>query len=276
MYDVFEFISWALTHVTVSSVPKDAILPIPRKECGKEPWHYLFGTVKSRTTKAKIEERWTNYYKKAGWTREKYDVATEGFAADDIATDCQGILDAWLTYEKDDKTDINSAMNYNLWCTDKGLIKDIDRKYVIGEAVFRANAAGRIVHVGWICGFQGEEPLVVEARSLSYGTVVSVLSKRNFTHRGLMTNKFEYEKEAEKMIKFENKSPMLRGEAYLSMQKTLNLAGYLDGSGNKLVEDGKWGKNSQHAFESMLKENAADEKMTIKIDINGETVYEKE
>lgn len=100
MYNVVEFVSWALTHVVRDSIPVGAVLPIPREACGKEPWHYLFGTVKSKTTKTKIEERWTNYYKKAGWTRERFDAATKAFRADDIATDCQGILDAWLTYEK--------------------------------------------------------------------------------------------------------------------------------------------------------------------------------
>lgn len=176
---------------------------------------------------------------------------------------------------KNDKTDINSAMNYALWCTDKGLIRNIDRKYVIGEAVFRENAAGRIVHVGWICGFMEDEPLVVEARSLSYGTVVSSLSKRNFTHRGLMKNRFEYEKEEKKMIRFENKSPMLRGEVFLSMQRTLNLAGYVDENGNKLVEDGKWGRKSQQAFESMLENNTTGTIKTIKLDVDGKTVYEQ-
>ena len=69
MYDITDFIKWALTHVAKESIPAGAVLPRPLAECGTEPWHYLFGTVKVNTTKAKIEERWTNYYSSADMPR---------------------------------------------------------------------------------------------------------------------------------------------------------------------------------------------------------------
>ncbi|MCH5279492.1 MAG: hypothetical protein J1E60_06845 [Christensenellaceae bacterium] len=276
MYDVTKFIKWALTHVKKQSVPAGAELPLPAGECGTEPWHYLFGTVKSKTTKNKIEERWENYYSSHGWTRVNYDKATEDFHAEDYATDCQGLLDAWLT-EQGEKTDINSNMNYTQWCSEKGLMTEIDRPYVLGEAVFRANSSGRIVHVGFICGTLNGEPLVVEARGLSYGTVVSVLSKRNFTHRGLMTKKFNYDEngegEVKEMIKFEVTSPMQKGEAFKAMQVALNAAGYTDEDDKTIDEDGKWGKRSMEAFEKLIAANTNANKHTVSLVVDGKTVF---
>lgn len=281
MYNVTDFIKWALTHAERGSVPAGAVLPLPASECGSEPWHYLFGTVKVKTTKDRIEERWQNYYSKAGWTRTSYDAATAKWSAGEYATDCQGLLDAWLT-EQGEKTDINSDMNYTGWCSDKGLIADIDRPYALGEAVFRANSAGRMVHVGFICGTLNGEPLVVEARGLRYGTQVSILSKRTFTHRGLMTKKFEYSAETPEgsgvkdMIKFEVASPMLKGDAFKAMQAALNAAGYTDADGKPIDEDGKWGKRSMQAFQRLLDEHTAAQKHSLSLTVDGKTAFETE
>lgn len=44
-----------------------------------------------------------------------------------------------------------------------------------------------MTHVGWICGFDSDgTPLVVEARGLRYGVVVTRLDTRPWTHRGIM------------------------------------------------------------------------------------------
>lgn len=257
MYDAKEFVCWALTHAKLSSIPENALLPISRRSCGTEPWNYLFGSVRVRTDRHTLNRYFENHYKNQ-MTRERYDALTADWKEDGFATDCQGLLDAWLTYEKREPTDINADMNYRLWCADKGRIDEVGRAWRIGEAVFRANAAGRMTHIGWICGFLPEgEPLVVEARGIAYGVVVTRLSRRDFTHRGLMEQKFSDENETEEKpmtetIKFEKTSPMLKGEACAAMQRALNLSGYTDDEGKPLEEDGKWGERSAQAFLKLL------------------------
>ena len=120
MYNVHDFIRWALTHA----------------KGGAEPWNYLFGSVRVRTDQATLNRYFENHYKNS-MTRECYDALTADWPRDGYATDCQGLCDAWLTYECGEQTDINADMNYRLWCTEKGKIDDINRCWVIGEAVFR-------------------------------------------------------------------------------------------------------------------------------------------
>lgn len=270
MLNVVGFIEWALTHIDISSLPKDALIPRPYSECGTDKWHYLYGTVMARTTEARIKERWDGHYSKS-WSKEAYDSMTKDFAPEDTATDCQGLLDAYLTSECGEKTDINANANYLSWCADKGKTADIKRDYVIGEAVFMQNSAtGRMTHVGWVCGFlPGGEPLVVEARGIAYGVVVTKFSSRPWTHRGLMLNRFSYlgamnykelTGETETETDFALKSPMSEGGAFLYMQKALNRAGYKDDDGRALVEDGKWGERSFAAFTRLIKKHAKTEK----------------
>lgn len=111
-----------------------------------------------------------------------------------------------------------------------------------------------MTHVGWICGFDSDgTPLVVEARGLRYGVVVTRLDTRPWTHRGIMAQKFKYSEEIEmEKIKFEVASPMHTGAAYKAMQTALSAAGYTDGDGKTLMEDGKWGTKSQTAFTAMI------------------------
>ena len=251
MYNPKEFVRWGLTHVNPYTVPHDANLALPWNECGVEPWQYLFGSVRVQTNQDTLDRYYNNHYH-SSMTRAKYDQITASWDRKGYATDCQGTLDAWLTYEKGERTDINANMNYVNWCTEKGKISEIDRPYVIGEALFRANSSGVMKHIGWICGFAADgEPLVLEAKSIYYGVLITRLSSGTWTHRGLMTVKFDYSEEIE-MIDFNIISPMPSGEPYLAMQKALNLAGYTDDDDKKLEEDGKWGKRSKQAFVKMM------------------------
>ena len=273
MTNVLNFIRWALTHVNPNTVPSSAVLANgTATNVGTEPWHYLYGTVKSKTTAARIEERWRNHYSKT-WTREAYDHATAAMSPDDYATDCQGLLDAYLTYVQGEKTDVNADYNYRKWCSEKGKTSEIERPYKLGEAVFMANSRGKMSHVGWICGLDLDgELLVVEARGLSYGVVVTRLEDRPWTHRGLMTKKFEYNKEEKPMAtKFEVVSPMLRGDGITAMQRALNANGYTDDNGNALVEDGKWGSKSQAAFRKLLE--AHTQESNIKVTVNDSEMF---
>lgn len=248
---VIDFIKWALTHA--KSVPTGAAMPLPADACCADPWHYLFGSVRVQTTPATLA-RYRQAYINRGWAGADFDAAVAGWRSTDHATDCQGLLDAYLTYVCDDKTDINADTNYRLWCNTKGPIDDITRDYVIGEAVFVSNKNGKMTHVGWICGFDSDgTPLVIEARGLRYGVVVTRLDTRPWTHRGIMAQKFKYSEEIEmEKIKFEVASPMHTGAAYKAMQTALSAAGYTDGDGKTLMADGKWGTKSQTAFTAMI------------------------
>lgn len=258
MANVLDFIRWALTHADPNTIPKSAtFVNGTATNIGKEPWHYLYGTIRSKTTKALIEERWSNFYSSHGWTRAAYDKATANFKSSDYATDCQGLLDAYFTYELGIKTDINANYNYVNWCTDKGPIDKITRPYVIGEALFMVNKSGNMTHIGWVCGFDVDgEPLVVEARGLSYGVVITRLDNRSWTHRGLMTKKFEYKEEHDMPIKIEKTSPMLQGEYISALQIAMNALGYADANGNELEVDGKCGTKTVQAVTAFANAHA--------------------
>ena len=272
MTNILDFIRWALTHVNPNTVPSGAVLANgTATNVGTEPWHYLYGTVKSKTTAERIEERWRNHYSKT-WTREAYDRATACMSPGDFATDCQGLLDAYLTYELGEKTDVNADYNYRKWCAGKGKISDIERPYELGEAVFMANSRGKMSHIGWVCGLDLDgELLVVEARGLNYGVVIMRLESRPWTHRGLMTKKFDYKEKEPMATKFEVLSPMLRGDGIAAMQRALNANGYTDDNGNALKEDGKWGSKSQAAFRKLLEAHM--QESNIKITVNDSEMF---
>ncbi len=191
---VLDFVSWALTHAKRESIPDGAKLLIPIEACGTEPWEYLYGTSSRVCTQALLNSKFEDPYKGWGWDRALFNKATAGWVEKkQIVCDCQGLLDAYCTQVLKVKTDLNAHGCYSRWCPEAGKIKDISRAYVIGEAVFRANDYGTMKHIGWICGFAADgEPLVIEERGLSYGCVVTRLSGRGWTHRGLMTKRFVY------------------------------------------------------------------------------------
>lgn len=251
MYAILDFIVWALSHAAKSAVLDGAYLPVSLSAVGTEIWHYLFGSVRVKTDANTLEYYYIHHYHKS-MTRERYDQLTKDWKNTDFATDCQGLLDAFLTYVCGEKTDINANMNYTNWCTTKGKISEIDRPYVIGEALFEYNGT-KMNHVGWVCGFAADGvPLAVEARGIAYGVVVTRMDKRNWTHRGLMTKKFDYTEPTHERAVFEVRSPMSTGMIYEKMQDTLNSAGYTDADGKPLEVDGKWGKLSQQAFDALI------------------------
>lgn len=257
MYNVYDFISWALSHADPKTIVKSSNFPVSGDKIGTEPWHYLYGTVKVHTNKYWLDSRFDNYYSSHGWTRKEYDKVTGDWSPEDWATDCQGLLDAWMTHEMNDKTDINVQMNYANWCTDKGKISEIDRPYVIGEALFiYSSSARKMTHVGWVCGFTDSgDVLAVEARGIRYGVVVTKMSNRKWTHRGLMTKKFDYADPKVEPYVFRLQRPYLKGEECELMQDTLNRLGYRTTGGDKLKVDGNWGPLSQSVLETFIELN---------------------
>lgn len=239
METAINFIEFALSHAKKSSVPKGADLPIPVEEVGSlGEWVYLFGTTGNKVTKALLEERFKNYYSKKGWTREAYDELTKNWVGR-TSTDCQGLPDSFLG------TDVTANYNYVSWCTEKGAISEINRPFVIGEAVFFQNSEGRMTHVGFVCGFLDGEPLVVEARGIRYGVVITKFSERPWTHRGKSTAKLDFTKPIEEPVMFKIGDT---GANVIALQTFLVGMGYPDQNGKALVIDGKLGAKTWHAL----------------------------
>lgn len=194
MNHVLDFVKWGLTHVKKSTVPKGAILPIPESKVGSAgEWEYLLGSTGYTATQSLLDRNYKKYYAK-NWTRAEFDRATKGWVArKQIVCDCQGVEDYYTTHILGKKTDNNANGNYKSYCTKKGLCSAINRPYVIGEAVFNGTSSNKS-HIGWVCGFMPDgDVLVMEERGLSYGFVITRMSKRAWKYRGLMTKKYSYD-----------------------------------------------------------------------------------
>lgn len=189
MQNVLAFINWGLERVKRSSVPNGGIFPITPSLIGSVcQAEYLWGTHGRKATQSLLDSKFASYYSGHGWTEAEYAEATAGWVKrGQMLTDCQGLLDWFMG------TDINANSNYKNYCTDKGLCSAISRPYVIGEAVFNGSALKK-THVGWVCGFMLDgDVLVMEARGLAHGVVITRMSQRAWKYRGLMTKKFSYE-----------------------------------------------------------------------------------
>lgn len=190
MKNVSEFIRFALSHANPETRPIGAKIEFPVGDDGI--WKYLWGTRGQIVTQSLLDERYKSYYKKNGWSLAEFDSITKNWVADKVhVTDCEGLLDAFLG------SDVRAKTNYKSYCTDKGLIAAINRPFVVGEAVFNGEKESTITHVGFVCGFLGKDPLVVEARGTKYGVVITRMSKRPWKYRGLMTKIFSYADEPE-------------------------------------------------------------------------------
>ncbi len=226
-----DFIKHALSHVKPETLPAGAKFPVAPNLIGTDPWEYLYGTTGTKITKALLDERFEHYYSKKGWTRDAYDELTKNWVGR-TSTDCQGLPDSFLG------TDVTANYNYVSWCTEKGAISEINRPFVIGEAVFYRNGDGRMSHVGFVCGFLNGEPLCVEARGIRFGVCVTRFSERPWTHRGLVTGKLSYDSEyRDEPVVLSVKSPMIQGECIMHLQKALNALGYYCGA-----PDGRCGR----------------------------------
>lgn len=189
MKNVKDFIAWGLKRTKRSTCPNNAIsLPIKKDQIGSAGEHeYLYGSYGQRASNYLLNLRFKSFYSKNGWTRAQFDTATSGWVANGVhVTDCNGLLDEFL------QTDTSANGNYVYYCTSKGLCAEINRPYVVGEAVFNGSSTKK-THVGFVCGFTpGGDVLVMEARGLSYGVVITKMSSRSWKYRGLMTKKFSY------------------------------------------------------------------------------------
>lgn len=231
MDNVVNFIRFACSHAS-PSVPKGAEISYPVGNDGV--WMYLWGTKGQVCTQALLDARYNSYYGPNGWSRAEYDYVTRNWVKEKRhVTDCQGLCDCYLG------SDTTANGNYRNYCTQKGLIKDITRPWVIGEAVFNGSDTKK-THVGWVCGFVGDDPVVVEARGLKYGVVITLMSKRQWKYRGLMTKKFSYDPAPDPPTPPEPPDPGAyvftrplkygcRGDDVVELKKLLIAHGYTDG-----------------------------------------------
>lgn len=245
MANIHEFIRFALTHVKKASAPVDAIYPIPYERIGSEgEWECLEGTKGEIATHELLEECWKNHYSKhISYSREQYKKATEGWVERQVMVgDCVGLLSKFL--------DISTTANgvFVKHCTQKGAIDDINRPWVIGEAVFNGTSTKK-AHIGWVFGFEHSgKPLFLHNRGLMYGCVITRESEYKWEYRGLMTKLFSYEEIIEVPSVLRIKTPLMRGDDIKALQIALNALGYYCG-----VPDGICGEHTIKAIAKFCK-----------------------
>ena len=221
--DVLDFVRFAVSHAKKTGYSGE-IYGNP----GEDPWQYLYGTLGQKATEHIIEAKWLSYYSKHGWTREAYDKITQPWLdKETIVTDCNGLLDCFM------HEDHNANQTFKT-CTQRGLIAAISRPFIVGEAVFNGTDAVKS-HIGWVCGFQKDgTPLVVEARGLKYGVVITSMAKREWKYRGLMTDRFDYALAPIQpgVVKFEFSRSLksgMKGDDVCELKKLLITHGYAEG-----------------------------------------------
>lgn len=190
MNDALSFVRFALSHADRCSIPNDAvsIFPCSLNEIGTDVWASIHHTRGEIITPELLDERFNNHYAPRGWSKEAYNVATAQLIGCH-AVDCCGLLNCYLG------TEVTAQTCFFDWCDPhrRGQICDLPWSWEIGEAVFYKNVSGSMRHMGIICGHTSDgEPLVVESRGIRFGVVITKLSERPWTHRGLINRRLQY------------------------------------------------------------------------------------
>ena len=131
---------------------------------------------------------WNNHYKNSNTYKNNKALYNSHFDKwkNRVVCDCQGLLDSYVRTVISG-FDINANMNYTSWCK-KAVVSD----FYVGDAVFTVKN-GTATHVGWICGYLVNtnnkicDYLVVEAKGLKFGVVITRYSQGNWTHHCRMT-----------------------------------------------------------------------------------------
>lgn len=233
MRNIQEFLIWGMHRASPSRIPKGSALVIPAERIGLEGiWQYLYGTTGVKCTQVRLDRAYEKYYKGWGWTRKEFNSVSAGWVAMAVMVcDCQGLEDCFS------KADANAKGNYANYCTDKGRIVDINRPYVIGEALFVGSSPSSINHVGWVVGFAPDgEPLILHARGLAHGVVIERMSScgKKWTYRGLMAKRYSYDAapafkpapQEPASVVLRITKPLMRGGEIKDLQDALNAMGF--------------------------------------------------
>lgn len=196
MQSAEDFIRFALSHADKSTIPANAILPCELEECGTDPWLCIHGAGGDIATADFINEQYINFYSGIGWERRQFDdVVNRQLKIGSRAADCSGLLDAYLGlkmspqeyYDVSYNRGIIGNLSLMTWvsCSENMLLPP----ETIGDAVFyRRFRLDEITHMGFVCGHTSDgETLVIEARGLRYGVVVSRMIDRPWTNRGTIS-----------------------------------------------------------------------------------------
>lgn len=251
-------------------LPQDQLIPgeyyIPDTSIiGSVPAKYLMGTTGQVCTQWRLDYAYNKYYADS-YTPEQYASRTANWVSNGVFLyDCEGLLDAYTGL------DTTAAGCYQNWCDIKG---DDALDYIMnngelaaGACVFKRNSAGRIYHVGFVVGVNASGiPLIIEAKSFTAGITMSTLAD-GWNEYGIPNRVLEFQSATQ--TRFMVTSPMQQGEKYLLMQRALTANGY---STHGL--DGKWGNNSQAAFDEMMRVNR--KPVIIKVTANGNTISQSE
>ena len=169
-------------------------IPTPSGSSTIKAGGYVFGTTGNYCNTDLQNSRWDSWYRNSstyGNKRSLYNQHIKQWEGKYVV-DCQGLCDWWYTQATGVATDISAAMNFQYWCNHT----TVSGPYQIGDVVFKEKN-GAINHVGWICGWLKQVdsditiPLVVEAKNLKYGIVLTKLDN-GWAKRGRMINKFDY------------------------------------------------------------------------------------
>lgn len=231
---------------------------------GSVPAVYLMGTTGQRASQWRLDYAYEKYY--SSRPRSEFNAITADWITNGVRMyDCNGLLDAFVGQDN------SAAGNFVNWCGIKGdeAYEYImtNGEYAAGACVFKRNNSGKITHVGFVAGVDGSGvPLIIEAKGLDYGIVMSTIND-GWNEYGIPNNILQFAN-IEQTV-FTVTTPVHTGEKYELMQRALRANGYNPGE-----IDGRWGAKSQAAFDEMLNVNR--KPIAIKLDINGETVVNKE
>lgn len=140
---------------------------------------YVYGTVSEICTIKTLERCQSLYGKKMG---EGYFQLNGDYTKGKCARwlghrvhDCSGLIESSYNELTGLKTDYSAQGFYDI-CTTKVKLSELVR----GDALFRADKSGHIVHVGYYLG----NDTCIESQGVMHGVVERISSKRGWTHAG--------------------------------------------------------------------------------------------
>lgn len=186
-----------------------------------------------------------------------------------FVTDCNGLVEGYLTKTLRYKVNARARNNYWSWCSIKGKIGSLQK--TPGVAVFMNNpGTDAMHHVGYLlCPIDQNKPngdwWVVEARGVMYGVVRTKLSARGWSHWGFMDKFFIYDttpQEAYAMVFGGSVTPSPLTPVVIAkygdnnskveeIQRRLKAAGFVEVG----AIDGQFGKLTQKAVKNFQQKN---------------------